>query len=120
MQPINVLVKKTGRVVALDPATLPANSVQFLFHYGATQKINDSHASVIKKDWKGTDAEFVAAVDREVDACIESLRNGTLRVAAVEDPDVVMRRQLASYGMTEAQIDAMLAKTPKGSTKRAA
>jgi hypothetical protein len=119
---IRVLVKKTGRVVEFDETKLPPATIAYFIQYGATQSTNDSHASVVKKDWKGTADEFVAAVNKEVDDFIARAKAGTLATRAPEDPKIVARRELGRMlgrELTEAEYDVILADVAKKHRKAA-
>jgi len=74
---------------------------------GATQSLNDSHASVSKKDYTTLD-EFIAAVSEKVAKRVEQLRSGDVPGArAPADPkakavrEVVKAAEAAGLDMAE-------------------
>jgi hypothetical protein len=71
-----VYIAKIGltREVKIEKAVLA------LLANGLKQKVNDDHSQITKKDWKGTDAEFVAAVTKEVDKTIATIESGGWKV----------------------------------------
>lgn len=94
---LNIVIRKTGRVVSLgETESLPAASLAYLIQYGANQSGNDAHASIVRKNWTGTEAEFVAAVDKEVDDWVARVRAGTVAIRSVAvDPAVAKIRDAA-------------------------
>jgi hypothetical protein len=52
-----------------------SKSVEALIGNGLKQKVNDAHASIKRSEFK-TDAEYVAAVVKEVDAVIAKIESG--------------------------------------------
>src|SRR6516162_4063803 len=66
-------------------------------HIGcATQSLNDSHASVSKKDYTTLD-EFIAAVSEKVAKRVEQLRSGNVSgTRAPASPAAKLGRQVAS------------------------
>ena len=71
---------------------------------GATQSLNDSHASVSKKDYTTPD-EFIAAVSEKVAKRVEQLRSGNVSgTRAPASPAAKLGRQVASAAV-EAGVD---------------
>jgi hypothetical protein len=99
---LTISIKKIADFVDVDFDNLPPNSVQYVVEYGLTQCLNDCHASVIKKGWKGTDEEFTAAVWKEVNAKMDQLKTGDFsRKAPVAlTPET---REFVKLGITESE-----------------
>lgn len=117
---LRLFVKKIGQTFDVGEfAKLPEASQQYLVQYGVDQSGTDCHASVTRKDWKGTDAEFKAEVTKHVMAWITKIQTGAVRARIAEDPQVVARNLLLSKGYTEAMVEQMLA-GPKPAPKKVA
>jgi hypothetical protein len=105
-----VFIRKTNSTFdAGDFTALPQSSQDYIISYGMTQAYNDAHASVIKKDFKGTDAEFAAAVTAKVTGFHERVKSGAVRAAVAEDPKKVMLREVAKLLGREVTEDEILA-----------
>ena len=117
---VNIYVKKIGATVSLGEFdSLPEATRAHIIQYGATQSCNDKHASITRggeTPFKGTDAEFRAAVLTEVNEWIERAKSGTLSIRASVDPKATARAFLLAQGYTEAQVDAMVAGPAKKPT----
>lgn len=89
---LNIIVNKTGRNIEIDEATLPPQSVDFIFGYGMRQILNDCHSAVKRVDFESEEA-FVAAVHEAVDKKLAALMSGdlTVRRASAEPVNPVER-----------------------------
>jgi hypothetical protein len=90
-----------------------SKSLNALIANGLKQKVNDSHADVKRPEFK-TDAEFVAAVNKEVNATIEKIESGNwaARGAPPAITDEIMADML---GISVEEVRAMKAKKANGS-----
>jgi hypothetical protein len=106
-----VAVNKTGRTYTIEWSRVPESSIEFFLNYGLEQKFNDSHSSVVRKNWTGTDAEFETAVHDITDDIETKIYAGTLgtRARRVEDPKKVTARTLAAMAASNPdELAAML------------
>jgi len=67
---MNILIKKTGRVVEIDRAKFNDRVNEYVFTYGLTQILNDCHSSVTKKSEDYSDDKVHALVDKKLAALI--------------------------------------------------
>lgn len=88
-----ISIRKYETTVEL-PDSLPEKSEAYLRNYGATQSLNDAHASVKRSDYE-SDEEYVEAGMAKVNARLAQLVEGTIgvRVAAPTTPMVRMIAQ---------------------------
>lgn len=107
---LKLYVKKIGETFDVGEFTqLPESSQQYLAQYGCDQSGADSHSSIIKKDWKGTQAEFGAAVRAKVNGWVTKIQTGQLRATATEDPDVTTAKNLSKLWKREVTVDEVRA-----------
>lgn len=75
---LNVSIGKIGTIVPLgEVESLPATTVAYLIQYGANQCLNDTHASVAKKDFTD-ETKFVDAVCAKVQRRVDQLVSGNV------------------------------------------
>jgi hypothetical protein len=89
-----------------------SKSISALLNNGLKQKVNDAHADVKRSEFK-TDADYVAAVVKEVDAVIAKIESGNW--AARGAPPVMTDEMMAAVlGVSVEQIKAMKAAKAQG------
>jgi hypothetical protein len=113
MSTITVQIRKTDEVVEFVVESLPAASIQYLLQYGATQSINDSHASVARKNFD-SDETFAAAVMEKVNERANQIRTGEVPGArGPANPAMAKARALVAKMADDpalaAKVEALLA-----------
>jgi hypothetical protein len=113
MSTITVQIRKTDTAVDFVVESLPPASIQYLLQYGATQSINDCHASVIRKNFE-TDTAFVDAVMEKVDERVNQIRTGEVPGSrAPANPVMAKARALVAKMADDpelaAKVEALLA-----------
>lgn len=89
-----------------------SKSISALLNNGLKQKVNDAHADVKRSEFK-TDAEYVAAVVKEVDAVIAKIESGNW--AARGAPPVMTDEMMAAVlGVSVEKIREMKAAKAQG------
>jgi hypothetical protein len=113
MSTITVQIRKLDEVVEFVVESLPAASIQYLLQYGATQSINDCHASVIRKNFE-TDTAFADAVMEKVNERVNQIRTGEVPgTRGTANPAMAKARALVAKMADDpklaAQVEALLA-----------
>jgi hypothetical protein len=111
MKTISVTVPETMPVyvskLGLTREVNISKSISALLNNGLKQKVNDSHANVKREAFK-SDAEFAAAVTKEVSAVIEKIESGNW-VAKGAPPVMSDEMMAAVLGVSVEQIKTMKA-----------
>jgi hypothetical protein len=108
MSTITVRIAKLGTDFDFVTEQLPAPSLQYLLTYGATQAVNDSAASIVRKNFE-SDETFAAAVAEKKQKRIDQIRSGDVPgVRAPTDPNTAKARAIAKEMAADPELAAEL------------
>jgi ribosome-associated translation inhibitor RaiA len=117
---ITVRVAKLAMDVDFTTEQLPPASLQYLLTYGATQAVNDSAASIVRKNFE-TDTAFADAVAEKVQKRIDQIKSGDVPGSrAPTDPKMAKLRAVVKAAESDPKMAAALDKIFAELAKQAA
>lgn len=119
MSKITVKIAKLNTTHTFDTELLPEASREYGMEYGLTQSINDSHASIARKNFE-TEAKFLEAVADRVRKRIEQILSGNVPGKSTPMDERTAKVKALTKDMDDATFAQFLAAVEAESKKKAA